>query len=206
MFNRTSSWAFQRINITKRIFSMKGYPKHFPNTVVPEYSCAMHAKYDVISRAATVNYFYTDWLDVGYFREQEKNEKYFVLELPPDFNNSRIAVNQVYNVSMTTAMSDIIMQNLVWIGGGIFLGRRYVMLKYAKQYKEAMDYFLSRNLMSTDQQILYGMYSKSERASIKPDVELQVYQNGHNKWFYHNPWFYLGYIMRKDIYLYMNTA
>ena len=138
----------------------------------------------------------------GIFENKKKIKKYCVL----DFNNSRIAVNQVYNVPMTIAMSDIIMQNLVWIGGGLFLGRHYVILKYAKQYKEAMDYFPFRKLMSTDQQILYGIYSKSERARIKPDVELQVYQNGHNKWFYHNPWFYLGYVMRKDIYLYMNTA
>ena len=196
MLNRTSSWAFQRKDITKDIFSIKGYPKHYPNTVVPEYSCAMHAKYDVITRAATSNYFHTDyfmWLDVGLFRAEVKSEKYFSLELPQDFNDSRIAVNQVYNVSMSEEISVIIKQKLDWICGCIFLGRRDVILKYAEQYKRAVDYFLSQKLMNTDQQVLYAMYSKSGRTHIKPEIELQLYKNGHN------PWFYLGYLMRKVV-------
>ena len=195
MFNRTSSWAFQRRDVIKRIFSSKGYPKYYPNTVLPEYSCAMHAKYDVISRAATKNYFHTRyfmWLDVGLFRARANNKMYFKLELPPYFNNSRIAVNQVYNTSMSLETSVIIKQKLDWICGCIFLGRRDVILKYAEQYKRAVDYFLSQKQMNSDQQILYAMYTKSGRIKLRPDIELQLYHSRQN------PWFYLGYLMRKD--------
>ena len=195
MFNRTSSWAFQRRDVIRRIFSSKGYPKYYPNTVLPEYSCAMHAKYDVISRTATKNYFHTRyfmWLDVGLFRARVNNKMYFKLELPPYFNNSRIAVNQVYNASMSLETSVIIKQKLDWICGCIFLGRRDVILKYAEQYKRAVDYFISQKLMNSDQQILYAMYSKSGRTKLRPDIELQLYHSRQN------PWFFLGYLMRKD--------
>ena len=102
LIERNSSWAFRRKEKIKSIFAIKGYPKHYPNTVVPEYSCAMHAKYDVISRAASENYFHTSyfaWLDVGLFRDEVNNTKNFILGLPMKFNSTTIAVNRVYNVS-----------------------------------------------------------------------------------------------------------
>ena len=196
MFNRTSSWAFQRRDSIERIFKTKGYPKYYPNTVLPEYSCAMHAKYDVINRAATENYFQTHyfmWLDVGLFRAQINNKIYFKLELPPYFNDSRIAVNQVYTASMSLKASVIMKQKLDWICGCIFLGKRDVILKYAEQYKMAVDYFLSQNLMNSDQQVLYAMYADSAWTKIRPNMGLQLYHNRQN------PWFYLGYLMRKTV-------
>lgn len=199
LFNRTSSWAFERKQEIREIFSLKGYPKYYPNTVVPEYSCAMHAKYDVVSRAAKRNYFHTPyfaWLDIGLFRGEVNSKKYFILDLPPHFNHSRIAVNQVYNVLMDKKPIDIIKQKLDWICGCIFVGRHDVILKYTEQYKRAVDYFLSQKLMNTDQQILYAMYSISGRKNIKPDIDLQLYKH-HNSTF--DSWFYLGYMMRKHI-------
>ena len=86
-----------------------------------------------------------------------------------------------------------IKQKLDWICECIFLGRRDAILKYAEQYKRAVDYFLSQKLMNSDQQVLYAMYSKSGRTHIKSEIELQFYKNGHN------PRFYLGYRMRKVV-------
>ena len=199
MFNRTSSWAFQMKDDIKEIFDMKHYPKHYPNTVVPEYTCTTHAKFDVVSRAATNNYFYTKyimWLDIGYFRYIAMKKQYFKLELPSDFNESRIAVTQVYNVSMSKEPSVIIKGNINWVGGGLFLGKRNIILQFTEEYKTAVDYFRSKKLMNVEQHIIYAMYTTLGRADIEPNIELQIYQNVKYKG---NPWFYLGYLMKKDV-------
>ena len=101
MFNRSSSWAFQIKDAIKEIYNNGNYPKHLPNTVVPEYTCAVHAKFDVISRAAMDNYFKTKyfmWLDIGYFRHDLKSKQFFRLDLPSGFDDSRIAANEVVNI------------------------------------------------------------------------------------------------------------
>lgn len=198
LFDRKSSWAFQRRDKIKEIFNMKGYPRHYPNTVVPEYACAMHAKYDVISRAASENYFQTEffaWLDIGLFRAEVDRKEYFLLELPPDFNYSKIAVTQVYaDTKMDETISNIVRDKLDWICGCIFVGKRDVILKYAEQYKRAVDYLLSKNLMNSDQQVLYALYSVPGRKEMTPNIDLQIYMC--HEWGY-DKWFYLGYIIRK---------
>ena len=197
LIDKNSSWAFQRKGQIENIYATKGYPKHYPNTVVAEYSCAQHAKYDVVARAATRNYFQTDyfaWLDVGLFRAEGNQRKYFVLQKPPDFNSSRIAVNLVHTVNMNTDMSSIFRRNLVWVCGCIFVGRREIIIKYTEQYKRAVDYFLSQKLMNTDQQVLYAMFSESGKREIKPEIDVQLYKQGVPTY---NMWFALGYVMRQ---------
>ena len=106
----------------------------------------MHAKYDVISRAANENYFHTNyfaWLDIGLFRDEANSTKNFILRLPKDFNSTTIAVNRVFNASMDVDISRIFKRQLDWICGCtcIFLGKRELIMKYAQQYKKAVDYF-----------------------------------------------------------------
>ena len=197
LIDRNSSWAFRRKDVIKDIFAIKGYPKHHPNTVVPEYSCSMHAKYDVISRAAKENYFHTDyfaWLDIGLFRNEVSNPRKFILQLPGGFNSSKISVNRVYNVSMNMEIPRIIKEKMDWICGCIFVGERKLILKYAEQYKRGVHYLLSKQLMNTDQQVLYAMYSEQGRKELNTSVGLQLFES-HNSGY--DPWFYLGYIMRK---------
>lgn len=170
---------------------------HYPNTVVPEYSCAQHAKYDVVARAASENYFDTDyfaWLDIGLFRYEVDNTKYFTLEIPAGFDSSRIAVNLVNNVTMDMEISRIFKEKMDWICGCIFMGERNLILKYTEQYKRAVDYFLSQKLMNTDQQVLYALYSSPGRKQINPDIDLQFYKCNNCDF---DAWFYLGYLMRK---------
>ncbi len=77
-----------------RIFSDPMYPKFQPNTVVPEYSCAMHAKYELMIKAINANYFRTDyfaWIDIGLFRHEDSSQTApFHIILPPKFNQSHI--------------------------------------------------------------------------------------------------------------------
>ena len=195
LVERSSLWIFQRIGEIRSIYEQTSYPKHFPNTVIPEYACTQHAKYDLLSRAAKENYFHTNyfaWLDVGYFRDIARKQAYFVLQTPPKFNSSKIAMNQINVVDLNMNISNIFRRNLVWVGGGLFLGRRDVVIKYEELYKRAVDYFLSRNLMNTDQQVTYAMFSKTARQEIKPEIGIQIYKSRKT-----HDWFYLGYLMRK---------
>ena len=197
LINRNSSWAFQKREEISRIYTTKGYPKHFPNTVIPDYACAQHAKYDLVSKAANQNYFrskYFLWLDIGYFRDIQLNRTYFTLQTPQNFNISRIAMNRVNNVSLNISYSKIFMQNRVWVGGGLFFGTAEAVFKYEQQYNTAVNYFISKRLMNTDQQINYAMFSVPGRKAIKPNIEIQLYSSNKS-----GDWFYLGYMMRSAV-------
>ena len=92
--DRKDLWAFKLMPKVTRIFSDPMYPKFQPNTVVPEYSCSMHAKYELMIKAINDNYFTTDdfaWIDIGLFRHQDPSRTApFRIGLPPKFNHSHI--------------------------------------------------------------------------------------------------------------------
>ena len=44
---RNRLWSFGLIPNISTIYSKPGYPRHMPDTVKPEYSAVMHAKYEV---------------------------------------------------------------------------------------------------------------------------------------------------------------
>lgn len=197
LIDRNTSWAFQRRDKIAAIFQNPKYPKHLPNTVVPEYACAQFAKYDVISRAAQEHTFETKyymWLDIGYFRERS-GSKYFFLEKPKDFEDTKIAMNLVYfNRQMSTSPERIFKQNIVWVGGGVIFGEKSVVIRYEQQFKNAVDYFISVGLMNTDQQVTFSMFSDEGKRILKPEIELQVYKppSQYN-------WFYLGFSMIREV-------
>ena len=197
---RNSSWAFRRKDKYENIFSIKDYPQHNPGTTTPEYVCAVHFKYEAMGRASTENYFHTKyfaWIDIGAFRHETESKQYFLLGPPPDFNQSRVAVDQVEPPSFDKDISVIVKQKLDWICGCIFIGERSVLIKFAEQYKRAVDYLITQNLMHQDQQILHAMYSNSGRNAIKPEIDVQTYSRPPGVRY--SRWFYLGYIMRKII-------
>ncbi|KAK2146349.1 hypothetical protein LSH36_615g01074 [Paralvinella palmiformis] len=82
LLGRRDMWAFSlRANIS-RIFKKPGYPKHHPNTVIPDYSCATNAKYELIFNATNANWFctrYFAWSDIGFFRNGEAQKKHVIL-------------------------------------------------------------------------------------------------------------------------------
>jgi hypothetical protein len=135
-------------------------------------------------------------LDVGYFRDIIHRERKFWLEVPDDFNQSCIGVTEVYHSDLESInASTIILENLDWIGGGLFLGNPDVILKFHDQYKKAVMRYLSQGIMNVEQHILYAMYTKAEREKYPIDVEVQVYIPGQKPVENGNPWFYLGYLM-----------
>ena len=92
-------WSFNLRDTIANLYAQKGYPKHAPNTVVPEYSCAQHSKYacvlDLILKRPEVPR--TDvyaWMDFGYFRNLQDGKDY-CLVLPKGFNRTKASFNQV---------------------------------------------------------------------------------------------------------------
>ncbi|KAH3789514.1 hypothetical protein DPMN_167695 [Dreissena polymorpha] len=190
LLNSNSSWAFKLRNQIEDIFNSPGYPKHLQNTVN---ACAQLAKYDVIARAAHDNYFktrYFAWVDVGYLRESRLESK-FCMKVPNGFDDKKIVMGLINSsLSMSTPVNDIFKENMVWVGGGLFLGEKSVIIQHEKQFKQAVDYFISVRLINTDQQVIYDMFSKEGTNVLKPKVELQIYRPPGD-----NEWFYLGTIM-----------
>ena len=202
LVNRADLWAFQIIPKIRKIYSTPGYPRHYPNTYIPEYTSLTHSKQQVLALAVQEKYFDTDyycWVDAGYFRDIVHREKKYWLEVPDDFNKSRIGVTRVYNSDLKrTSARNIFLANLNWVGGGIFLGTPEVILKFHDQYKEAVMRYLKQGIMNVEQQLLYAMYTSQERSKYPIRVELQLYIPGQRPVINSNPWFYLGFVMYRE--------
>ena len=196
--SRDKTWAFSLRPAIKKIFSQANYPKHHPNTVIPDYSCVMHAKYEFMSRAVKENPFNTSyfaWLDIGLFRDKI-NQPYapFSIELPPQFDPSTIAYTQVWPLGPTPRTAkQIVQDNLVWVCGCFFIGRSDIMKLWTKQYMQFTERMLSMGWMSTDQQVLYYMFQPQNNRSSLIDVRIQTYTSDGR----FNPWFHLGYLSAK---------
>ena len=204
-FDKNSSWAFSKKPEIEKIYKRTDYPKYIrTNPTAANYSCVQHAKYEVTGEAAQENYFNTEyiaWLDVGLFRHTLSNTKDFILELPPGFDESKVAVDIVFNVRMDKDFSDIFKNKIVWICGCLFVGRRELVLRYTDQYKRSVDYFLSQNLMNTDEQVVYATYTDKGKEELKPKIDLQLYKKPKNitRKSDGSIWFYIGYSMRRFV-------
>lgn len=202
LVNRTDLWAFQILPNITNIYSNKTYPVHYPNTNNSEYTCVTHSKLQLLALTVQNKSFDTDyycWVDAGYFRDISHIEKKFWLEVPDDFDKSRIAVTRVFDSDLEkTTAKDIILKNLNWVGGGLFLGTPEVILKFHDQYKEAVMRYLKQGIMNVEQQLLYAMYTSQERSKYPIRVELQLYIPGQRPVINTNPWFYLGFVMYRE--------
>ncbi|GAB1604994.1 uncharacterized protein LOC106879582, partial [Argonauta hians] len=185
LVNRTDLWAFGLKPEIARIFSQNDYPKFYPNTVMPDYSCVMHAKYELLKQSIQQNYFHTDyfmWIDIGYFRYEVKKTEKFRLILPKGFDVRSVAFSLVCDFR-NLSLKQIIWQNIVWVAGGANVGRSDVLLRFCDDYMASVKRVLSQNLMSTDQQIIYAMNIYKNWSSVR----LQ---------FCHAGWFCLGYLSK----------
>lgn len=198
LLNRTELWPFQLVTQMKSVLDQPGYPKYYPNTVIPEYPAAQHSKYAVVAETIRKGVFanpYFAWVDIGYFRDVVERKVDFTLDIPPGFDPGKISVNRVEGLSMNIDPFTIFRKNIVWVGGGIFLGKGEALLQFEQLYHRAVKYFLDQQLVNSDQQVLYSMYSKKGREALEPNIELQLYiPKGSG-----NPWFYLGYLCRKEV-------
>ncbi|XP_060069022.1 uncharacterized protein LOC132549116 [Ylistrum balloti] len=197
--NRNSLWSFQIMPKIAKVFSTPGYPLQHPNTFIPAYAALTHSKFPALVDAIQQNYFPTDyytWLDIGYFREIVNRNKTFWLEVPSDFEATKVGVTRVYDcLYKGLTPKYIIQKSFNWIGAGIILGKPEVLLRFAKQYKDAVMRYLNDGLMNTEQPIMYSMYLPEERKAHPLDVDLHLYIPGTKKVLSRNLWFYLGYLM-----------
>jgi hypothetical protein len=137
-------WSFGLVPEIARIFAQPGYPQHLPNTVVPTYSAAMHAKYEVMQMAIKENPFktrYFCWLDIGLFRDlvNEQNAPPFSLYLPSGFRSDSVAYTEVgappYPRDPRATIKQIVYDNRVWVCGCFFIGEAKVMYRWTEEYK-----------------------------------------------------------------------
>eukprot|EP01067_Filipodium_phascolosomae_P002408 Filipodium_phascolosomae@DN2389_c0_g1_i3.p1 len=141
-------------------------PPHHPRTVVPEYACAVSAKFEVIRRAIQENFAstkYFSWIDIGHFKEYSESSPDFRLGLPPDFNPSQIAMLSIVRRKPTLSPIDIVKNNLVWVGTGIILGHRQKLIIFCKLYQLLMEAFLAQAIFNSEKQILYGAANADQR-------------------------------------------
>jgi len=78
----------------------------------------------------------------------------------------------------------------------MFIGTANLILQFEQLYKRAINYFLDKKIMNTDQQVLYSLYSQEGKQALKPDIELQIYAP---EKYLGDPWFYLGYHCRNTL-------
>ena len=199
LIERKSTWGFNLRESISDIFSNPNYPKHTPNTMIPNYSCAMHAKFDVMLKSVNDNKFQTKyfaWIDVGYYRELVSYiNKPFKIYLPPCFDDSRVSYSEMYTPQERT-LKQIIVNQDVWVAGGLFFAERIVMRKWVEDYMHYTEKFIQLGWISTDQQVIYAMRQPSIHKKLgKRRVAIQEYRVNYIQGY----WFGLGYLCRKDL-------
>lgn len=183
LIKRDQLWIFRQKSIIAKIFKQPNYPVHYPNTVIPEYNCVSHAKFELLKWSIEQNYYHTKyfiWIDIGYFRMRVQNT--FGLSLPPDFDERKVVLSQVEDVQNFLTLEEIVQYNLNWVAGGAILGRYDVLRKFCLKYLLFIKQSLEMGIIGAEQQMLYAMYSDSYRMR-KEDI--QICSEG---------WFCLGHL------------
>ena len=187
------TWAFSLHHNIENIFARQHYPVHRPNTVMPSYPCCMNAKYEFILQAVEENPFKTDyfsWMDLGYLRHIVNiSNTPLLLHVPAHFNHHHsVAYNEVYHRYNAILNAEYIVRyNLVWVGGGFFIGRGNVLKKMVSQYKATVAAMMALGWVSTDQQVLY--YMVQPHNNLTKEVGIQAYKGD-----WYGDWFNLGFL------------
>ncbi|XP_067670380.1 uncharacterized protein [Haliotis asinina] len=195
LIKRADLWSFSLAKEIRNIYSQPNYPRHYPNTVNENYSCAMHAKFELVNRVLVEELFptkYFCWLDIGLFRGLVDDTSTFKLQIPNEWDKRKVAYSIVYGFNDKETTENIIKGNQVWVGGAMFLGTPQVLYNYTEDYMNTVKMLLRRHLMNTDQQVIYSMYLPS--SAYKPRVQIQLFSQTESRY---DPWFYLGYLCRE---------
>ncbi|XP_035829830.1 uncharacterized protein LOC101857544 isoform X2 [Aplysia californica] len=201
--NREELPSFKHLSRIAEIYADPSYPKHYPNTVSAEYTCAMHAKYDALEKASTDDTFknpYIAWVDVGLFRNLD-GTKYrpFKLIPPQTFDKTAVGFSYVWPQRSESSVHTIMRQNLVWLAGGLVLAKREVMLKFTQDYQAAVEELLHRGLSNTDQEVIASMYSPE---MLKEDyIKVQTFRCDQGQMGLFGPdarYLCLGYLCRHE--------
>lgn len=192
LISRDDLWTFTLRNKTRDILQQSGYPIHHPNTVIPEYSCAMHAKYEVMYNTILKNPHrtrYFCWLDIGLFREVTNHEDLINIKLPPHFEEDKIAYTDVFRGFRKLTDEQIFKANLIWVSGAFFIGQSAHMLRWSAEYLKYADHFINNeHLMNSDQQVIFSIFSNYEVGT-----KIKTYYTDGS----YNEWFYLAYLCKE---------
>ena len=115
--------------------------------------------------------------------------------VPPDFDPTRLAFNSVNSYVETSDPIKVFRDNMYRVGGGMVIGKGKVIDEFERFYQRAVDFFLDLKVMNSDQQVIYSIYTKKGRQSLKPEIEIQPYLPKPPG----NVWFYLGLLCRNVI-------
>ncbi|XP_067670379.1 uncharacterized protein [Haliotis asinina] len=195
LIRRADLWSFSLSKEIRNIYRQPNYPQHYPNTVNENYSCAMHAKFELVNRVLVEELFPTEyfcWLDIGLFRALVDDNSMFKLQIPNQWDKRKVAYSKVYGFNDKATTESVMKGNQVWVGGAMFLGTPQVLHNYTEDYMNTVKMLLRRHLMNTDQQVIYSMYLPS--SELKPRVQIQLFSQTKSRY---NPWFYLGYLCRE---------
>lgn len=195
MVQQDDFWAFQIQSKIENIFKQEGYPKNYPETVYPEYSSAMHVKYELIEKVVKeklVNTKYLAWIDIGYFRSEQKDIS--TLEPPNGFKDDHIAYLQKFRYKKEATARDIVYGAMIFLAGGLFVGRPEYLLLMVKDYQHAVKEMIEMNIMASDEQVLYFMYSQQTSCNVR--VPVQRYYNVDRMTL--QSFRYLGWIMQEN--------
>ena len=189
LIDKNEMWGFNLKENISKIFSNPSYPKFYPNTVNPDYSCAMHAKYGVMNQSTSENVFntrYFAWVDVGYFSRSIKDiHSPFGITLPHKFREGSVSFGEVYS-PMRRTLRQIIENNEIWVAGGFFLANIKVMKRWVEDYMYYTKKFIELGLISTDQQVIYGLMQPSVQKSSKfrkRKININEYISKNDKWY-----------------------
>lgn len=188
--NQTNLWAFQLKQRIEEIYNQIGYKKYYPDVVIPAYTCAMNAKYELIERVITEKIstaLFLAWIDIGYFRNKEPG---FIKMTPTrSIKDDHISFSQVNFFNDHLTPFQIVYQSRFYIAGGFFIGRPQYLMLFAQDYRLAVEWMLDMNLINSDQQVLYVMYSP--QSSFQPRIPIQTFFNpislilgSSDRWFY----------------------
>ncbi|XP_029655989.1 uncharacterized protein LOC115229855 [Octopus sinensis] len=174
--NRSELIGFKNIDKINHIFTLPGYRRDLTETANCHYSAIMHSKHDLIERAIKLggNLSYYAWVDAGLFRYTPFSED-VILRANKYIDKTRLVMSQIYDFR-DYSIEEITKGPHIWVSGGFLVGYVNVLLKFCEVYRNFFFKLLSMNLIATDEQAIYSLYSSQGRALMNDSVKLQVFQ------------------------------
>jgi len=193
--------AFKHLQAITKVYNKPSYPKLYPDTVYPEYSCTMHAKFDVLHSACKADFYQTPyfaWVDIGLFRQLDQNSQPLFKLVPPDkFNPERVGVSQITPLDPNVPPEVIMRDTLKWVSGAMVLATKEYMMKFISVYKETVNDLLKEGLSNSDQSVIYAMYTTKRRKVDQVKIKTYLCHNGQLGLFDSDSrYFCLGYVCK----------
>ena len=141
--------------------------------------CTMHAKYELLKRAAQVNPYRTShmlWVDVGSYNAPSRiKPRRFSVNVPKGSDNQRVSYWASGNTSSNRNLSDVFREQAVWLDGNFVFGTTQTLITWSDTYMSAVANYLRHNQVGTDETSLYAMMLDTQ---YKYRDRVKIYSNG----------------------------